>query len=386
MPARTKPQPTVGIVGGGQLAKMTAQAAHPFGCEVVVLERQAEFPANSLDTRTILGDWDDPDRLLELAAQCDVVTLENEFVDARALAAVEAAGYRVRPGAATLGLVQDKLLQKQAFAAAGLPLAPFADAPDRRAVETLGARLGYPLVLKRRRNGYDGKGNATVRGPEDVAAAWTRLDGDRQPLYAEAFVRFRAELATIVVRGKDGTIVAYPVVETHNEDHICREVVAPARVAPAVAATVADVARRAVLAVDGVGAFGLETFLAEDGLVVVNEIAPRVHNSGHYTIEACACSQFENHLRAVVGWPLGPTTMRAPAAAMVNLLGVGEGPGAPHGLLEALAVPGAHVHVYGKTSSARGRKMGHVTALGATADEALAVARRAAGLLRFGDA
>ena len=174
------------------------------------------------------------------------------------------------------------------------------------------------------------------------------------------------------------------LVETVNRDHICHHVVAPAAIAPALAQQAGDVAQRAVEAIGGVGSFGMELFLGRDGRLLVNEIAPRVHNSGHYTIEACACSQFENHVRAVLGLPLGSSALRAPAAAMVNLLGFGDGSGTPIGLAEALKVAGANVHVYGKSRSARGRKMGHVTAVGATAGEALAIAQRAADRIRFG--
>jgi 5-(carboxyamino)imidazole ribonucleotide synthase len=379
-PRAATPAPRLGILGGGQLAKMTAAAAAQLGCEVVVLERQEDFPAHSLDTHAIIGDWNDPRQLLRLAPLVDVVTLENEFVDTAALAALADQGHRLWPALATVALVQDKLSQKQAFAAAGLPVPRFADAPTPDAVR----RFGLPAVLKKRRNSYDGKGNATVREATELPDAWARLDGGREALYVEEFCEFTMELAIIITRGQDGAVARYPVVETINRDHICHVVRAPAAAPADVASAAADIARQAIEAIDGVGAFGMELFLRPDGGLLINEIAPRVHNSGHYTIEACACSQFENHVRAVMGWPLGSPSMRAPAAAMINLLGAGDGPGAPVGLAAALAVPGAHLHIYGKTRSARGRKMGHVTALGATPEEALASARRAADQIRFG--
>jgi 5-(carboxyamino)imidazole ribonucleotide synthase len=379
-PAAHRPAPRLGIVGGGQLAKMTAAAATQFGCEVVVLERQPDFPAHSLDTHAIIGDWDDPRELLSLAALADVVTLENEFVSTDALSALQAAGHALWPTARTLAMVQDKHRQKTVFAAAGLPVARFAPVATIDDART----FGLPAVLKKRHMSYDGKGNATVNNADELPAAWARLDGDRYPLYIEQFCPFVRELAIIITRDRRANTVAYPVVETINRDHICNVVVVPARVTAEVAARVAEYAGRAVAAIDGVGSFGLEFFELADGTVLLNEIAPRVHNTGHYTIEACACSQFENHVRAVLGWPLGSAAMRAPAAAMVNQLGAGEGPGKPRGFDDALRVPGAHVHVYGKTKSVRGRKMGHVTALGATAEEALATAQCAANCLRFG--
>lgn len=379
-PLDVLPVPRLGILGGGQLAKMTAAAAAKFGCEVVVLERQDDFPAHSLDTHAIVGDWDDPTQVMKLAPLVDIVTLENEFVDPAALGVLADPDHRLRPSVETLTRVQDKLRQKRTFAEAGLPVPRFADAPTPDAVR----EFGFPAVLKRRRNSYDGRGNATVRTAADLAPAWAALDGDRNALYVEEFCAFARELAIIVTRGEDGRVARYPVVETVNREHICHVVKAPAGVPIELAHAAADIAERAAAAIGAVGSLGMEFFEMPDRRLLVNEIAPRVHNTGHYTIEACATSQFENHVRAVLGWPLGPTTMVAPAAAMVNLLAYGDGSGVPRGLEAALGVPGAHVHVYGKTRSTRGRKMGHVTALGATVDEAYRCAQRAADLIRFG--
>ncbi len=384
-PSEARAAISLGIIGGGQLAKMTAQAAAQFGCEVVILERQSEFPAGSLATQTLLGDWDDPDSLLELASLVDVVTLENEFVDAAALAVLEQRGHTLWPSSATMRLIQDKLVQKQTLAKAGLPV------PRMRAVERIeevvatATEWGLPLLLKARRNAYDGKGNVTLRSIAEIETAWNKLDGHYgNPLFAEDFCPFTQELAVIVTRGVNGDVVTYPVVETVQREHICHLVSAPASVAEETARRATDIARRAIEAVDGVGSFGVEMFLMPGGEIVINELAPRVHNSGHYTIEACACSQFENHVRAVLGWPLGSPALRAPAAVMVNLLANADGPGTPQGLAGVLQVPGAHVHIYGKARSGKGRKMGHVTALGATPGEALAVAQRAADCIRFG--
>lgn len=378
--------PRLGIVGGGQLAKMTALAGLQLGCDIVVLERNNFSPAANLASHSIVGDWDNPEVLLQLASQVGVVTLENEFVDAASLSALEEAGCHLYPSAQSIGLVQDKLVQKQTLAAAGLPVPRFAALASVAEIESLAVDFGWPLLLKARRNAYDGKGNATARSTADAAAAWQKLGGDAgRGLFVEEFCDFTTELAVIVTRGRDGASVSYPVVETVQRDHVCHLVKAPAPVPAKIAARAADVAQHAVAAVGAVGSFGVEMFLTRAGEIVVNELAPRVHNSGHYTIEACLCSQFENHVRAVLGWPLGATAMVTPAAVMVNLLGTGKAAGQPHGLERALAVPGAHVHIYGKAMSGAGRKMGHVTALGATLDEALATARRAAAEIRFGD-
>jgi 5-(carboxyamino)imidazole ribonucleotide synthase len=349
-----------------------------------VLERNDHSPAASLATETVIANWDNPDSLLVLGSLVDVVTLENEFVDADSLAALEQFGHSLWPTSATVRTVQDKLIQKQALARAGLPVAGFLPAPDKGSILEAAKNFGWPLVLKKRRNGYDGKGNYTLRSPGDVDAAWMQLDGDANALFVEQFCPFTTELAMMITRTRNGEMACYPVVETVQRDHICHLVKAPATIAPEIAARAAEIARHAVETVGAVGTMGVELFLTAAGKILINELAPRVHNSGHYTIESCVCSQFENHIRAVLGWPLGSTAMRAPAAVMVNLLGAGKGSGAPHGLAEALAIPGAHPHIYGKALSAPGRKMGHLTALGQTMNEALATAQRAAGLIRFG--
>ncbi len=373
----------IGIFGGGQLAQMLTQSAVALGVETAIFERTPDSPAGRLTKREVVGPWEDPEALDAFAASCDLVTLENEFVDAAILASLEARGLPVYPTATTVGLVQDKLTQKARIGAAGLALPAFRGVTAPAEVRLAGAELGWPLVLKARRNGYDGYGNATIRRAEEIEAAWQRLAAGGSPLLVEAWAPFVRELAVMVVRGRDGATETYPVVETVQRNHICHLVRAPAPLPPAEAAAATALAVRAVEAVGGVGIFGVELFELADGRVLFNELAPRPHNSGHYTIEGCLTSQFENHLRAVLGWPLGPTTLRAPAAVMVNLLGRRAGPVGPDALREALAVPGAHIHLYGKRESRVGRKMGHITALGENIAAAEAVAQRAAELVQI---
>jgi 5-(carboxyamino)imidazole ribonucleotide synthase len=373
----------LGIIGGGQLARMTALAALPLGCEVSILEQNPLSPAAQLTPLSVTGDWADAETLRRFAARVDVITLENEFVDAAVLRRLEEAGHRVFPTSASIAVTQDKLLQKEALVRAGLPVPDFCavDSPGRLAA--VGDQLGWPIVLKTRRNGYDGKGNFTLHSPADIPAAWSALRGDLNALFVEAFWRFSKELAVIVTRGRDGAIATYPVVETVQHEHVCHSVRAPAAIPPEHAARATDIALRAVAAVGAVGSFGVELFLSATGEIAINELAPRVHNSGHYTIEACACSQFENHVRAVLGWPLGTAQLVAPAAVMLNLLGARRAPGRPLGLERALAVPGAHVHLYGKAMCGAGRKMGHITALGPTVEAALETAQQAARAIHF---
>ena len=374
----------MGIIGGGQLARMLAQSATSLGCDIRVVESDPDCPAASVSAELIEGSTSDLETLRKLAAQSDVVTLENEFIDSRLLAALEAEGHIVRPTAATMEKVQDKLVQKEALEAAGLAVPAFRAVSSPADVAVAAESLGWPLVLKKRRNGYDGKGNATVRSEDEIADAWAKLDGETCDLYVEQFCPFTAELAIIITRSASGESVAYPLVTTVQKDHICHVVSVPAEVGPDLAVQAESMARQAITAMGGIGSFGVEMFLLADGQVLINELAPRVHNSGHYTIEGTICSQFENHIRAVMGWPLGSTELRAPAVVMVNLLGHGEGQGSPTGLEAALSVSGAHLHLYGKALSKRGRKMGHITALAATVAEALATARSAADSLQFG--
>ncbi len=375
----------LGIIGGGQLARMTAIAALPLGCEVVVLEKNPHSPAARLSPDSIVGDWSDAATLMKFAERCDVITLENEFVDATALEVLERAGHKVFPSAACIAVTQDKFTQKTALQNAGLAVPKFCAVKSTDEISTAAKSFGWPLLLKTRRNGYDGKGNFTLRSEADIAAGWTALGGGRSDLLVEEFFPFVKELAVIVTRGRNGETVVYPVVETIQRHHVCHVVKAPADVSVEIASRARELAVRAVEAVGGVGSFGVEMFLSANGEIAINELAPRVHNSGHYTIEACDCSQFENHVRAVLGWPLGNPLLLAPTAVMVNLLGVEKTSGQPRGLENALRLTGARVHIYGKLMSGPGRKMGHITVLENSLEEAQAIAERAAKEITFGE-
>ena len=365
----------VGIVGAGQLARMTCLAAWPLEIRVAVLGNPGE-PAAGVAAGLVEGDWHDADAVARLGAVCRVVTLENEFVEASALARVEAAGTPVRPGAAAVAAVQDKALQKELLQAHRLPVPRFAVVTAAGDFETVGRDLGWPLVVKSRKLGYDGYGNATCATPAEAEHAFARLDRGEGVL-AEEFVGFERELAVMVARRPSGDTAPYPVAETRQRDHVCHEVLVPAPIDPSDAERAEDLAVAAAVAADAVGVMGVELFALPGGDVLVNELAPRPHNSGHYTIEACETSQFENHLRGVLDLPLGPVDLRCWSAVMVNLLGTREGPANP-ATAQAVAVPGAHVHLYGKSEVRVRRKMGHITVLGHTVEDALRRARRAA--------
>ncbi len=368
----------VGIAGAGQLAQMTVLAGIPLGLRIAILGTSDE-PASDTAAGRVDGSFSDAVALRKLGRVSRVVTLESEFVDPGALADIVAAGTPVRPDPTTLIRVQDKALQKQLLADAGLPLPRWIVAESLSDLDAIGRDLGWPLMLKRRRLGYDGYGNSTCANVDEAREAM-RLLGAEDGVLVEAFVPFERELAVMVARRFSGGASAYPVVETVQRNHVCSHVIAPAPIPASQATAATNVALAAAEAANGVGVTGVELFAGPDGSILVNELAPRPHNSGHFTIEACETSQFENHLRGVLDLPLGPCGMQAAAAAMVNILGARTGLPAPD-LGAAMSVPGAHVHLYGKREVRPGRKMGHVTTLGATTSEALARATTAAQAL-----
>ena len=377
--------PRIGIIGGGQLAKMIAIPAIKYGCDIVILEKTQKSPTENLAAEIIYGDWDDPKNLITLAEKVDVVTLENEFVDAKSLKVLEDKGHILYPSSKTIDLVQDKLKQKKTLEDAGIPVVDFAaiESPDE--ITRYAKKLGWPIILKARRNAYDGKGNVTLYNEDDIASAWSKLNGENRKLYIEGFCNFKYELAAMITIDTNDKIITYPVVESIQKNHICHIVRAPANIDTKLAKNALNLAVKAVKTIDGIGTIGVEMFCTKDNEIIVNEMEPRVHNSGHYTIEACETSQFENHVRTILGLPLGSSRMIAPGAVMINMLGNKEGNGFPTGIEKALAINGAYVHVYGKTTTNIGRKMGHVTALGSSVTEAEAVAIKAASLINFGE-
>lgn len=370
----------VGMVGGGQLARMTHQAAIDLGIRLEVLAWSATDPAVLAGAPHLLGPPDSLDTLRSLAARSDVLTLDHEHAPTEHLEALQAAGYTLRPRAEAVGLAQDKLLARRTLEGAGFPVPAYApaDAGDLDAVQAFAALFGWPIVAKARHGGYDGRGVTVLH---DVAAARAALAASPAAGWVlEAHVPIATELAVLVARRPAGFTAIYPVVETHQSDGMCRELVMPARVPSDVADTAARLAKSIADGIEASGILAVELFLTPDGDLLVNELAARPHNSGHATIEATVTSQFHNHLRGILDWPLGPTAMAAPAAATVNVVGPATGHDPLHHVAAALSVPGANVHLYAKHSRP-GRKLGHVTALGADHDEALDTARASARLL-----
>ncbi|MFN8593840.1 MAG: 5-(carboxyamino)imidazole ribonucleotide synthase [Thermomicrobiales bacterium] len=358
----------VGIVGGGQLGMMLAEAAVPLGIAVTVLDKEG-CPASFAGATVIEGAITDGEKTCELASQVDVVTVEIEHVNTSVLAALAREGVPIHPSPQTLITIKDKLAQKMFLREHGIATAEFLAIAAEDDIREAAARFGYPFLLKARHGGYDGRGNVVIHGGDDIPDGIRKLGG--AALYAERFVPFGKELAVMVARGADGAIVPFPVVETKHEESILRWVMAPAPIDALAKERAEQLASSAVSRLSGAGMFGVEMFLTGSGDILINEIAPRVHNSGHYTIEACQTSQFAQHLLAVTGESLGSTAMVLPAAAMVNILGERSGTAAPSGGEEAAARYDASVHWYHKRDVVPLRKMGHLTVTGDDAGECL---------------
>lgn len=374
--------PTVGVLGGGQLGRMLALAALRLGLRVRFYRDDDSGPTAGV-AESVVGRWDDADALRRFVTECHVVTLENEWQDLRTLVEVLPPGVALWPSLATMRWVGDKVAQKQHAEQRGLPVGPYRACSERAELQQAAAALGYPVVVKRPHQSYDGYGNATANDWDELRAAYERLAGADGRVLVEAFVPFVRELAVMVARRPGGQDAAYPVATTVQREHRCAAVEVPAGIAPAVADRATALARQAAAAYGCVGVVGVELFELPDGRLLLNEIAPRPHNTGHYTIEACVTSQFENHLRAVLDWPLGDTSLVRPAAVMVNVLGHRAGTASAAALPAVLALPGVAVHVYGKREVRPGRKMGHVTVLDETVAAARARAEQAAALLEL---
>ena len=368
--------PTIGILGGGQLGRMTALAAIRMGMHVKTLSPSPAGPVASLG-EAVVGDWNDEEVMRDFIHGCDAITVESEWAPAEVAERVSNGAVPVWPSSDTLLVIRHKGRQKDALKAAGIPLGAYRNCATLDEARSALAEYGGKAVAKKFQGSYDGYGNATVTSEEELAAAWDDL-ADTSGLLLEAFVPFVRELAVMVARRPSGQTVVYPVVETEQKDHRCHAVVAPARVAESTVSASRDAALHAAEAVNLVGMLGVELFELADGSILLNELAPRPHNTGHYTIEACHASQFENHARSILDLPLGSPELRVPAAVMINILGRRAGTVRTDGYREALSDASVGVHIYGKEEARPKRKMGHVTVTGHDPDQLRAVAERAA--------
>ena len=355
--SHTYPLAKVGLIGGGQLGRMTIKAAKRLGATCTVLDPDDHCPACQLAAKQLVAGYYDADAIRQLSNEVDVLTFELEDIDADTLASLEAEGKAVYPSSAVLKTIQDKLVQKQFLADNGIPTSEFIEA--NKPSPELFEKFGYPLVQKARRGGYDGRGVAIMKTADSF---------DKHlpvPSLLERFVKAEKEIAILVARSTKGEVKTYPPVEmVFNDENMLDVLLAPAQISSTVEQEAQRIAEKTVEALNGVGIFGVEMFVTEDGQVLVNEIAPRTHNSGHHTIEANITDQFEQHLRAILGLPLGSTETLCPAA-MVNLLGAPGETGKPElrGLDETLSISGVNLHLYGKNKTSPYRKMGHITIL-----------------------
>jgi 5-(carboxyamino)imidazole ribonucleotide synthase len=365
----------IGIIGGGQLGKMMSQKAKKMGFHISVLDPSPKCPAAALADEIIIGGFYDKQKITELVTHSEVSTFDIEHIDTEILKKLSDSGHKIFPSPYLLEIIQDKLHQKEILSKNGIPVPKFQKVESS---ETL-LQMKFPVVQKARKGGYDGRGVVVLKSKSDLQNAI------QTESMVEELINFDKELAIMVARSTSGKIKTYPIVEMvfDNRANICDLIFAPARIEKHLAKKATQIAVKSVEALDGVGIFGIEMFLAGEN-IYVNEIAPRPHNSGHYTIEACTTCQFEQHIRAITGLPLGSTDLLSPAV-MLNLLGGEDYKGTPviEGLNEALSIPGLSFHFYGKEITAPFRKMGHVNILSKNLEDAIQQAEKIKSILKI---
>jgi 5-(carboxyamino)imidazole ribonucleotide synthase len=363
----------IGIIGGGQLGKMMILEAKRLGLYIAVLDPAKDCPAHSICDELIVAALDDVAAFKKLASKVDVITYEWELINVPALKILEAEGHAIYPSAGSLEIIQDKFLQNMALKEAGIPT------PDFKKIHSV-ADLGVGM-LKTTKGGYDGKGTALIRTEADIEAAYAALGGGKKELMLEEFVDFEKEISVIACRAIDSTKVIYPIAENIHTNSILDTTIVPAGISAETESKALSAAGKVMEVFEGVGTFCIEMFVTKGGEVLVNEVAPRPHNSGHYTIEGCIANQFENHIRAIVGLPFGSVSLISPTV-MVNLLGESDGASKLLGLEQAYLDPNLRVHLYGKPESKTARKMGHFTVVDETTEGAIARAQKAREILR----
>jgi 5-(carboxyamino)imidazole ribonucleotide synthase len=365
----------IGIVGGGQLGRMLTQAAKKLGFFVSVVDPTPNSPAGQIADKEIVASFKDEDAIRKLASISDVMTFEIELANDQVLKELIREDKEVHPSPDTLGVIRDKLVQKKFLIKNKIPTASIFEVDKEEDIYSLAKKIKYPFLLKARVDAYDGRGNALIKKEGDIDFGLQKLKG--RLLYVEKYVPFTKELAVMVARSTKGEIAVYPVVQTIHVDNICDTVIVPAPVSDKARRKAQQLARKTMEHLKGAGVFGIEMFLTKSDEVLINEIAPRVHNSGHYSIEASITSQFEQHIRAITGLPLGATDLIVEACVMKNILGTKIGSGYPIGVEKALKIPGVSLHIYGKHEARPQRKMGHITVIGKSIDECLKKANEA---------
>ena len=375
MKFKDKTKQKIGIIGGGQLGKMMILEAKKMGFYVTILDPTKKCPADSIADEHLAADFDDRDAIRKLAQKSDLITYEFEHIGVEVLKELESEGYKIYPTARSLEIIQNKYHQKNVLKRDQIAVPDFKKVSGPADIKDAAEEFGYPLMLKSCTGGYDGKGNALIDSQDEVESAYQELGAGKNQLMVEEYIPFKKEISIIAARGLSGEMKVYPAGENEHRDNILYETKVPAEISAELEKEAEEFAREVLKVFAGVGIFCVEMFVTEDDQLLVNEIAPRPHNSGHYTIEASVTSQFEQHIRAITALPLGDTSLVRPAV-MRNILGSGEeGAAWIVGLEPALAVEGVKVHIYQKTISRPGRKMGHLTVTAASlkiaADQAL---------------
>jgi len=362
----------IGIVGGGQLGKMMILEAKRLGLYVAVLDPAADCPSSSICDKLIVANLNDRSGYIELSKHADVITYEWENISVAALEELEKEGHIIYPSVTSLKTIQNKYIQNAALEKAGIKVPKFALVANTDDIREFGKQenFGYPLMLKTTSGGYDGKGVAPIKTENDIEDAFHQLGSGAKELMVEEFVNFQKEISVIACRGIKGEKAVYPVAENTHTNTILDTTIVPADINEDTSNRAKEIADKVMSVFEGVGTFCTEMFLCKDGDIYVNEVAPRPHNSGHYTIEGCFANQFENHIRAILGLPFGNTDLISPTV-MVNLLGESDGEAKLLGLEEAYKDPKVQVHLYGKNESKVGRKMGHYTVIGETAEDTI---------------
>ena len=362
-------QQVVGILGGGQLGRMMNEAAHRLNIKTCILDSENSPAKQNSNSDHVVGSFNNQQDIQKLADKSTILTVEIEHINTDKLFELQKLGVKCCPDPQTLKLIQDKYRQKNYLREMdkSIPISDYCEITSLESLKLAGQKFGYPLMLKSKTMAYDGRGNKVVKKESDCQDSIDALGGFKTELYAEKWVEFTKELAVMVAKS-DTELVSYPCVETIQQDNICHLVIAPAPVSNLILLKAKQISEKVVNAFPGSGIFGVEMFLLKDGTITFNEVAPRPHNSGHYTIEACNTSQFEQHLRCITGMPLGNADLKVGAAVMINVIGKGDG---EQGMIDtlkvchdSLGIPGATIHLYGKPDCKKGRKMGHITVVG----------------------
>ena len=381
MNKKDKSKQKIGIIGGGQLGKMMILEAKKMGFYVSILDPTKECPADSIADEHLVADFDDHQAIRELAEKTDLLTYEFEHIGVEILKKLEAEGYNIYPTAHSLEIIQNKFDQKTVLKNDGIAVPDFKKVANIKDIKNGAKEFGYPLMLKSCTGGYDGKGNYLINTEEEIKKAFNDLGAGEKPLMVERYIPFKKEISIIAARSLDGEMEVYPVGENDHKNNILYETKVPAEISDNLKNEAEDFAKEVLEVFEGVGIFCVEMFVTEDNELLVNEIAPRPHNSGHYSIEGCVTSQFEQHIRAIADLPLGDPSLIKPSV-MRNILGSGKkGKAEVVGFESALEVKGAKVHIYNKKMARPGRKMGHLTVTADNLNEAAQKAYKASELI-----